>query len=47
MNIFLVFRRCLICNLLVPESSSEYSCSVPLYIIISVDNYTLRKGNKI
>ena len=32
--------------LLETESSSRYFCSVPLNIIISVDNYTLRNGTE-
>ena len=33
-------------NLLEAESMVEYYCSVPLNIIISVDNYTLWKGTE-
>ena len=33
-------------NLLEAESVNEYSCSVPLNIIIGVGNYTLRNGTE-
>ena len=46
MNTILVFVNVLIFNLLVSESSSGHSCSVPLNIIISVDYYNLRSGTE-
>ena len=33
-------------NFLEAESMNGYSCSVPLNIILSVDNYTLRNGTE-
>ena len=34
-------------KLLEVESSSGYFCSVPLNVIIDVDNYTLRNGTRL